>query len=280
MFDGRVRVRDVGCRAEGARVPPRRPRGSIPTGLGGWMSRRWFEPFVDAGYAVHVVTRRRRMPRGHGVTDMADDVAELISNELGGRADLVVGVSFGGMIAQHLAARHGALLGHVAVIVAAAEVCDWGKDVDAAPRAGRRLGRPRPDRDDVRRVRGTEPACPPAASPGRPLARKEPALREALPAGGPGGRDRGRAGVRRPVRPPEDRGAGPVRVRGPGPVLHARGRRRDRIARPRQQRWCGTRGRATSRWPPAVGSRSRCSSSSAGAERSVPRSGRWTGSPR
>ncbi len=109
---------------------PGGPGSSIPTGLGGWMSRRWFEPFVDAGYAVHVVTRRRGMPRGHGVTDMADDVAELISHELGGRADLVVGVSFGGMIAQHLAARHAALLGQVAVIVAAAEVCDWGKDVD------------------------------------------------------------------------------------------------------------------------------------------------------
>ena len=201
---------------------PGGPGSSIPTGLGGWMSRRWFEPFVDAGYAVHVVTRRRRMPRGHGVTDMADDVAELISQELGGRADLVVGVSFGGMIAQHLAARHGALLGHVAVIVAAAEVCDWGKDVD------RRLAQAVASGDRVRTgMTFAEYVAPSrrarlAASPGRPLARKEPALREALPAGGPGGRDRGRAGVRLPVRPPEDRGAGPVRVRGPGPVLHAR----------------------------------------------------------
>ncbi len=109
---------------------PGGPGSSIPKGVGGWLSRRWFTPFVAAGYTVHVVTRRRRMPRGHGVTDMADDVAGFISQVLGGRADLVVGVSFGGMIAQHLAARHGALLGHVAVIVAAAEVCDWGKDVD------------------------------------------------------------------------------------------------------------------------------------------------------
>ena len=110
---------------------PGGPGSSIPTGAGGWLSRRWFQPFVDAGYAVWVVTRRRRMPLGHGVADMADDVAGVISQELGGRADLVVGVSFGGMIAQHLAARHGDLLGHVAVVVAAAEVCDWGKEVDS-----------------------------------------------------------------------------------------------------------------------------------------------------
>ena len=110
---------------------PGGPGSSIPTGLGGWMSRRWFRPFVDAGYSVWVLTRRRGMPGGHTVADMADDVARVITTELGGRVDLVVGVSFGGMIAQHLAARHGDLLGHVAVVVAAAEVCDWGKDVDA-----------------------------------------------------------------------------------------------------------------------------------------------------
>ena len=110
---------------------PGGPGSSIPTGVGGWLSRRWFEPFVEAGYTVWVVTRRRGMPMGHGVADMADDVARIVSEQLGGRVDLLVGVSFGGMIAQHLAARHGDLLGHVAVVVAGAEVCDWGKEVDA-----------------------------------------------------------------------------------------------------------------------------------------------------
>jgi pimeloyl-ACP methyl ester carboxylesterase len=71
------------------------------------------------------------MPEGHSIEDMADDYAQLISEELGGRVDLVVGESFGGMIAQYLAALHGESCDHVAIVVAAAEICDWGKEVDS-----------------------------------------------------------------------------------------------------------------------------------------------------
>ena len=107
------------------------PGSSLPQGLSGRMSRGWFEPFVDAGHTVWYVTRRRHLPPGHSVADMADDCADAISERLGGRADLVVGESYGGMIAQHLAARHGDRLGWVALVVAAARVSDWGKEVDS-----------------------------------------------------------------------------------------------------------------------------------------------------
>src|SRR5688500_8829457 len=81
---------------------PGGPGSSIPSGWTGRMSRRWFAPFVEAGYVVWVVTRRRGMPRGHTVADMADDYAQAIRDDLGGRMDLLVGESYGGMIAQHL----------------------------------------------------------------------------------------------------------------------------------------------------------------------------------
>ncbi len=110
---------------------PGGPGSSVPSGMSGRMSRRWFEPFVAAGYALWLVTRRRSMPPGHTVADMADDYAQVIADELGGRVDLVVGESFGGMVAQYLAARHGAMCGCVAVVIAAAEVSDWGKQVDS-----------------------------------------------------------------------------------------------------------------------------------------------------
>jgi pimeloyl-ACP methyl ester carboxylesterase len=109
---------------------PGGPGSSVPDGWMARMSQRWFDPFVAAGYAVWYVTRRRHQPRGHSVIDMADDVAALIVDELGGRVDLVLGESFGGMIALHLAARHGDCLDRLAVVVAAAEVSEWGKDVD------------------------------------------------------------------------------------------------------------------------------------------------------
>ena len=110
---------------------PGGPGSATPKGMLGRMSRRWFDPFVEAGYAIWFVTRRRNMPTGHTVADMADDYANVISEDLGGRVDLVVGVSYGGMIAQYLAALHGDSVGHLAIVVAAAEVSEWGKDVDS-----------------------------------------------------------------------------------------------------------------------------------------------------
>ena len=110
---------------------PGGPGSAIPTGLFARMSRGWFAPFVEAGYAIWFVTRRRNMPEGHSVEDMADDYARLISDEFGGRVDLLVGESFGGMIAQYLAALHGGTWDQLALVVTAAEVNDWGKEVDA-----------------------------------------------------------------------------------------------------------------------------------------------------
>ncbi|WP_377639838.1 alpha/beta fold hydrolase [Oryzobacter terrae] len=106
------------------------PGGTVPSGRLGRGTERWFEPFTTAGHTVWYVSRRRGMPAGHTVEDVADDYARFVRDELGGRADLVVGVSYGGMVALLLAARHPDLVGRVAVVAAAAEVSDWGKDVD------------------------------------------------------------------------------------------------------------------------------------------------------
>jgi pimeloyl-ACP methyl ester carboxylesterase len=95
------------------------------------MLRCLYRPYVDAGFTVWIVTRRRNMPAGHDVADMADDYAQVIAAEFGGEVDLVVGESYGGMIAQYLAARHPGRLEHVAVVTAGCEVSEWGKDVDS-----------------------------------------------------------------------------------------------------------------------------------------------------
>jgi pimeloyl-ACP methyl ester carboxylesterase len=109
---------------------PGGPGSSVPSGVTGRMALRWFDPFVEAGYTIWYVTRARHMPAGHTVADMADDLAAVIVDELGGHVDLVVGESYGGMIALLLAARNGHHVGRLAVVVAAAEVSDWGKEVD------------------------------------------------------------------------------------------------------------------------------------------------------
>jgi pimeloyl-ACP methyl ester carboxylesterase len=107
------------------------PGSTVPKGMFRGIFRRQFDAFLHAGYAVWVVTRRRGMPSEHTIADMADDYARLIAEEFGGRVDVVVAESFGGMVAQYLAARHPDSFGHIAMVVTAAELSDWGKDVDA-----------------------------------------------------------------------------------------------------------------------------------------------------
>lgn len=106
------------------------PGSTVPKGMFRGIFRRQFDAFLHAGYAVWVVTRRRGMPSEHTIADMADDYARLIAEEFGGRVDVVVAESFGGMVAQYLAARHPDSFGNIAMVVTAAELSDWGKDVD------------------------------------------------------------------------------------------------------------------------------------------------------
>lgn len=110
------------------------PGSSPPQGLSLRMTARWFRPYVDAGFAVWIVTRRRGMPQGHTVADMADDYAALIDAEFGGVVDLVVGESYGGMIAQFLAGRHPGCCRFLVLVVSAAQLSDWCKDVDRRAR--------------------------------------------------------------------------------------------------------------------------------------------------
>jgi pimeloyl-ACP methyl ester carboxylesterase len=106
------------------------PGSFVPQGVLRRLFRREFSAYEEAGYAIWMVTRRRYMPAWHTSADMADDYAQLIAEEFGGRVDLVVAESFGGMIGQYLAARHPESFGHIAMVVTAAELSAWGKDVD------------------------------------------------------------------------------------------------------------------------------------------------------
>jgi pimeloyl-ACP methyl ester carboxylesterase len=84
------------------------------------------------GYTCWAVTRRRGMPSGHTVADIADDYAALIAEEFGGRVDLLLGNSMGGMLGFYIAARHPDAIGRLATVAAAAWTRDEGKAADLA----------------------------------------------------------------------------------------------------------------------------------------------------
>lgn len=120
---------------------PGGPGSDVPRGVMGAMSGAQFRAFVEQDYTVWLVTRRRGMPSGHTVSDMADDYARLIADQFGGRVDVVVGVSYGGMIAQYLAADHPDCFGDIVIALAAHSITDWGRDVDSRWAQARAQGR-------------------------------------------------------------------------------------------------------------------------------------------
>ena len=121
---------------------PGGPGSEVPTGR---LARKGIlaqvEPYAKAGYMVWHVCRRRNMPVGHSVADMADDYARFIHDELGGHVDIVIGESYGGMIAIHLAADHAALVDRVVLALAAATITDEGRDLDRRWAQARAEGR-------------------------------------------------------------------------------------------------------------------------------------------
>ncbi len=109
---------------------PGGPGSDVPAGLMLRAYRRMFAAQVDAGFAVWVVTRCRHMRTGHTVADMADDYAHAITEDLGGKVDVILGMSYGGLIAQYLAAFHADRFEHIVVLAAGCDISEWGKDVD------------------------------------------------------------------------------------------------------------------------------------------------------
>lgn len=109
---------------------PGGPGNTLPTsGLARRMGESWSRPFIDEGYTVWWVTRKQNMPQGHSFADMADDYAKAITDEFGGKVDVVLGMSTGGQIGFYLAARHPDRFGHIVILSAGYEDNQRAKDL-------------------------------------------------------------------------------------------------------------------------------------------------------
>ncbi len=92
--------------------------GAVPRSGYLVLMTRMLRSFVEAGYTISLVGQKPNLPQGCTLADMAEDYAGLIAAEFGGKVDLVVGDSGGGMIGFCLAARHPDLFAHIAIVVA------------------------------------------------------------------------------------------------------------------------------------------------------------------
>src|SRR5262245_38783718 len=92
------------------------PGNTLPSGLGASGFVRAMRSFT-ADYTVMLVTRRSGLTPGYTTRTMADDYAELVSRELGGHVRLVVGASYGGLIAQYFAASYPELFDRLVIVM-------------------------------------------------------------------------------------------------------------------------------------------------------------------
>jgi len=60
---------------------------------------------LETDYTIDVVTRKLGLPEGYSLRDMSNDYATMMRDEIDGPVDLI-GLSTGGLIAQHFAADH------------------------------------------------------------------------------------------------------------------------------------------------------------------------------
>ena len=92
------------------------PGNTVPSGFGASGFVRGMRAFTDE-YTIILVTRKSGLPEGYTTKDMADDYAELIRAELGGHVDLVMGTSYGGLIAQYFAAKYPELFDRLVIVM-------------------------------------------------------------------------------------------------------------------------------------------------------------------
>jgi pimeloyl-ACP methyl ester carboxylesterase len=88
-----------------------------------WMNASLLRPFAKRR-RVMLVNRRRGLPSGMSMAELAKEHAEAIRGSLGGPVD-VAGISTGGSIAQQLAADHADVVGRLVLLSTA---CRLGPD--------------------------------------------------------------------------------------------------------------------------------------------------------
>ena len=105
------------------------PGNLLPTGLGATGFVKGMKPFFN-DYTIYLVTRKSNLKVGYTTEDMARDYSEMITQDFKGFVDLIVSMSYGGLIAQHFAANYPELFGSLVITVSAHKINEPAKLFD------------------------------------------------------------------------------------------------------------------------------------------------------
>jgi len=104
------------------------PGNTLPSGF----MFRVFGQFkhLAKNYVIYVMSRKNGLPEGYTTRDMAEDYATVIRDEFDGGPLDVMGMSYGGLIAQHLAADHPELIRRLVIAMSVYRFSDEGNKLD------------------------------------------------------------------------------------------------------------------------------------------------------
>lgn len=85
---------------------------------------------VAKSRVVYVLGRKSGLPEGYTTRDMAEDYATVIRDEFDGGTLDVMGMSYGGLIAQHLAADHPELVRRLIIDMSVYQFSEKGNKLD------------------------------------------------------------------------------------------------------------------------------------------------------
>ena len=105
------------------------PGNIVLSGLGASGFVRAMGAFTGE-YTIVLVTRKSGLPEGYTTKDMSEDYAELVRSEFRGHVDLVMGASYGGLIAQYFAADHPELFDRLVIVMSGPVVSEDAKRID------------------------------------------------------------------------------------------------------------------------------------------------------
>jgi pimeloyl-ACP methyl ester carboxylesterase len=101
-------------------------------GPGNYLSSPMYKEFnfLAKQYTVFMLSRKSNLPKDYSTEDMAKDYAEVIEEEFSGGPVDVIGESYGGLIAQHLAANHPKLIRRLIISMSAYRFSQEGRELD------------------------------------------------------------------------------------------------------------------------------------------------------
>jgi pimeloyl-ACP methyl ester carboxylesterase len=104
------------------------PGNTLPSGF----MLRVFSQFkhISKSYVVYMLGRKTELPEGYTTRDMSEDYAEVIRDEFDGGPLDVMGMSYGGLIAQHLAADHPELIRRLVIAMSVYRFSEEGNKLD------------------------------------------------------------------------------------------------------------------------------------------------------